>query len=161
MSEFHYPNFKNGESTVNKTFATCSALLVLGSMTVLAQDSKSGIIHINGGATTVAIGHSPATECEGIEPAAILFMTTSVPVVISNMLVMLFATASAACGGEWTPANQITSLKTGTTKKISLGLGFVHGTNRSLVILTGGLQEHAMHQSGWRSPGEAPMWRER
>jgi hypothetical protein len=54
---------------VNKTFVICFALLVLGSMTVLAQDNKSGIIHINGGATTVVMRPSAQqlAHTKGIE----------------------------------------------------------------------------------------------
>jgi hypothetical protein len=138
MSEFHYRNqFQNGESTVNKRFAICSALLVLGSMAVLAQDSKSGIIHINGGATTVAIRPSaPQPNAKGIEPPANPFYDNIGTSGYQQYVGYAVCDGIKSCGGEWTPANQFTSLKTGTTKKISLGLGFVQGTNRSLVILT-------------------------
>jgi hypothetical protein len=138
MSEFSDPNqFQNGEPTVNKRFAICSALLVLGSMTVLAQDSKSGIIHINGGATTVAIGPSAQQpNAKGIELAAKPFYDNIGTSGYQQYVGYAVCDGVSSCGGEWTPANQITSLKTGTTKKISLGLGFVQGTNRSLVILT-------------------------
>jgi len=36
---------------------------------------------------------------------------------------------------EYTPGNQIVSLKSGTTKKISVGIGFVQGTNSARVTL--------------------------
>jgi len=138
MSEFHYRNqFQNGEPTVNKRFAICSVLLVLGGMTVLAQDNKSGIIHINGGATTVAI--SPSAQqpnAKGIEPPANPFYDNIGTSGYQQYVGYAVCDGISSCGAEWTPANQITSLKTGTTKKISLGLGFVKGTNRSLVILT-------------------------
>jgi hypothetical protein len=122
---------------VNKTFATCSALLVLGSMTVLAQDRKSGIIHINGGATTLAIRPSAQQpNAKGIEPVANPFYDNIGTNGYQQYVGYAVCDGISSCGGEWTPANQITSLKTGTTQKISLGLGFVQGTNRSLVILT-------------------------
>jgi hypothetical protein len=122
---------------VNKRFAICSALLVLGSMTVLAQDSKSGIIHINGGGTTVAIRPSAQQpNAKSIEPAANPFYDNIGSSGYQQYVGYAVCDGIKSCGGEWTPANQITSLKTGTTKKISLGLGFVQGTNRSLVILT-------------------------
>jgi hypothetical protein len=130
-------NFKNGEPTVNKRFAICSALLVLGSMTVLAQDNKSGIIHINGGATTVAIRPSAQQpNAKGIEPPANPFYDNIGSSGYQQYVGYAVCDGISSCGGEWTPANQITSLKTGTTKKITLGLSFVQGTNRSLVILT-------------------------
>jgi hypothetical protein len=122
---------------VNKTFATCFALLVLGSMAVLAQDSKSGIIRINGGATTVAIRPSAQQpNAKGIEPAANPSYDNTGTSGYQQYVGYAVCDGISSCGAEWTPANQITSLKTGTTNKISLGLGFVRGTNRSLVILT-------------------------
>jgi hypothetical protein len=137
MSEFHYRNqFQNGEPTVNKRFAICSVLLVLGSI-VLAQDNKSGIIHINGGATTVAIRPSAQQpNGEGIEPPANPFYDNIGTSGYQQYVGYAVCDGISSCGGEWTPANQFTSLKTGATKKITLGLGFVQGTNRSLVILT-------------------------
>jgi hypothetical protein len=138
MSEFNYPDqFQNGETTVNKKFAICSALLVLGSMTVLAQDSKPGIIHINGGATTVAIRPSAQQlNTKAIEQVAHPFYNNIGTGGYQQYVGYAVCDGFKSCGGEWTPANQFTSLKTGTTSKISLGLGFVQGTNRSLVILT-------------------------
>jgi hypothetical protein len=138
VSEFHYRNqFQNGEPTVNKKFAICSALLVLSSIAVVAQDSKSGIIHINGGATTVAIRPSAQQpNAKGIEPPANPFYDNIGTSGYQQYVGYAVCDGISSCGAEWTPANQITSLKTGTTKKISLGLGFVKGTNRSLVILT-------------------------
>ena len=122
---------------MNKKFAICSALLVLGSMTVLAQDSKSGIIHINGGATTVAIRPSaPQPNATSIEPPANPFYDNIGSSGYQQYVGYAVCDGIKSCGGEWTPANQIKSLKTGSTQKISLGLGFVQGTNRSLVILT-------------------------
>ena len=138
MSEFHCRNqFQNGEPTVNKRFAICSALLVLSSIAVKAQDSKSGIIHINGGATTVAITPSAQQpDAKGIEPPANPFYDNIGASGYQQYVGYAVCDGISSCGGEWTPANQITSLKTGTTRKITLGLGFVQGTNRALVILT-------------------------
>ena len=137
MSEFHYRSqFQNGEPIVNKRFAICSVLLVLGSI-VLAQDNKSGIIHINGGATTVAIRPSAQQpNAKGIEPPANPFYDNIGSSGYQQYVGYAVCDGISSCGGEWTPANQFTSLKTGTTKKITMGLGFVQGTNRSLVILT-------------------------
>jgi hypothetical protein len=138
MSEFNYlDQFQNGETRVNKKFAICSALLALGSMTVLAQDSNPGIIHINGGATTVAIRPSAQQpNAKAIEPVAHPFYNNIGTGGYQQYVGYAVCDGFKSCGGEWTPANQFTSLKTGTTRKISLGLGFVQGTNRSLVILT-------------------------
>jgi hypothetical protein len=122
---------------VNKRFAICSVLVVMSSLTVLAQDSKSGIIHINGGANTVAIGATAQQpNAKGIEPAAHPFYDNIGTSGYQQYVGYAVCDGISACGGEWTPANQIASLKTGITRKISLGLGFVQGTNRSLVILT-------------------------
>jgi hypothetical protein len=139
MSDFNYPNqFQNGECTVNKSCVICFALLVLGGMTALAQDSTSGIIHINGGATTVAMRASaePPAHTKGIEAPANPFYNNIGSSGYQPYVGWAVCDGVTGCGAEWTPANQIKSLKTGTTKKISLGLGFVQGTNRSLVILT-------------------------
>jgi hypothetical protein len=123
---------------VNKTFVICFALLVLGSMTVLAQDNKSGIIHINGGATTVVMRPSAQqlAHTKGIDAPTNPFYNNIGTGGYQPYVGYAVCDGLSSCGAEWTPANQITSLKTGTTKKISLGLGFVQGKNRSLVILT-------------------------
>jgi hypothetical protein len=123
---------------VNKAFAIWIALLLLGSMTVLAQDSKSGIIHINGGATTVAMRPPavPPAHTKGIDAATNPFYDNVGTSGYQQYVGWTVCDGVKSCGAEWTPANQFKSLKTGTTKKISLGLGFVQGTNRSLVILT-------------------------
>jgi hypothetical protein len=123
---------------VNRTFVICFALLVLGSMTVLAQDSKSGIIHINGGATTVVMRPSAPqpSHTNGVEAPANPFYNNIGASGYQQYIGWTVCDGVSGCGAEWTPANRITSLKTGTTKKITLGLGFAQGTNRSLVILT-------------------------
>ena len=122
---------------MNKRFAICSALLVLSSIAVKAQDSKSGIIHINGGATTVAITPSAQQpDAKGIEAAANPFYDNIGSGGYQQYVGYAVCDGIKSCGGEWTPVNQFKSLKTGTTRKITLGLGFVQGTNRALVILT-------------------------
>jgi hypothetical protein len=123
---------------VNKTLVIYLALLLLGSMPVLAQDSKSGIVHINGGATTVAMKPSAqqSAPAQGIEVPANPFYDNIGTSGYQPYIGWTVCDGVSACGGEWTPANRITSLKTGTTKKVSVGLGWVKGTNRSLVILT-------------------------
>ena len=122
---------------MNRTLVICSAMLVLSSLTVVAQDSNSGIIHINGGATTVAIRpQAPQPNTKAIEPPAHPFYDNIGTGGYQQFVGYTVCDGFSSCSGEWTPANQITSLKTGTTRKITLGLGFVQGTNRSLVILT-------------------------
>ena len=109
---------------MNKKFAICSALLVLGSMTVLARDSKPGIFHINGGATTVAVRPSrQKSNAKAIEPVASPFYNNIGTSGYEQYVGYAVCAALKSCGGEWTPANQFTSLKTGITRKISLGLG--------------------------------------
>jgi hypothetical protein len=126
---------------VNKTFVVCLALLVLGGVTVSAQDSNSGIIHINGGATTVMMNPSAKqlARPNSIEAPADPFYDNIRGGGYQPFIGWAVCDDDVnvnGCRGEWTPANRITSLKTGTTKKISVGLGFLQGTNRSLVVLT-------------------------
>ena len=122
---------------MNKKFAICSALLVLGSMMVLAQDSQPGIIHINGGAITVAIRPSAQPpNPTAIEPVAHPFYDNIGTGGYQQYVGYAVCDGIKSCGGDWTPADQFTSLKTGTTRKITLGLGFGQGTNRARVILT-------------------------
>ena len=123
---------------MNKAFVVWIALLLLGSMTVLAQDSKSGVIHINGGATTVAMRASAQqlANAKGIAAPANPFYNNIGTGGYQPYVGWAVCDGVSSCGAEWTPANRIKSLKTGTTKKITLGLGFVQGTNRSLVILS-------------------------
>ena len=122
---------------LKKPLVICSILLAL-SVSVLAQDSPPGIIHINGGATTVATRPSAKQpkNTKVDQPAASPFYDNIGNHGYQPYVGYAVCDGVSGCGAEWTPANQFKSLKTGTTKKISLGLGFVQGTNRSRVTLT-------------------------
>lgn len=118
---------------MRKTFVICLALLVLASITALAQDNSLRTITINGGSSTVYMGtakgsqRAPATGCVGFyDNICGSGYDSSVGWTISD---------GSPVGAEWSPANQFTSLKTGTTKKITVGVGFVTGTNTTLVDL--------------------------
>jgi len=86
---------------VNKRSAICSVVVVMSSMTVLAQDSQSGIIHINGGANTVAIGATAQQpNAKGIEPAAHPFYDNIGTSGYQQYVGYAVCDGISACGGE-------------------------------------------------------------
>ena len=110
------------------------ALLFVASMTALAQDS-SRTITINGGRDTVYMGPlQPARAAHGA--SCVGFYDNICGSGYESTLGFTVCDGVGQCHGEWSPGNQFTSLKTGTTKKVTLGLGFVQGTNRTLALLT-------------------------
>jgi hypothetical protein len=109
------------------------AVLTLVGVTALAQDSKSTIT-INGGRTTVIMKAPANVVNHPIKPPASPFYdnigstgyTQGVGWTVSD---------GSPINTEYTPGNQIVSLKSGTTKKISVGVGWVTGTNGGIVVL--------------------------
>ena len=86
---------------MNKRSAICSVVVVMSSMTVLAQDSQSGIIHINGGANTVAIGATAQQpNAKGIEPAAHPFYDNIGTSGYQQYVGYAVCDGISACGGE-------------------------------------------------------------
>jgi hypothetical protein len=121
-----------------KTVATrvllCLAVLMLIGATALAQDSKSSTITINGGRTTVSM-QAPSNVVRHLSKPAASPFYDDIAGAGYNAGVGWTISDGSPIGTEYTPGNQIISLKSGTTKKISVGVGFVTGTNGGIVIL--------------------------
>jgi len=109
------------------------AVLTLVGVTALAQDSKSTIT-INGGRTTVIMKAPAHVVNHPIKPPASPFYD-NIGTAGYNCCSGYTVSDGSPIGTEYTPGNQIVSLKSGTTKKISLGYGFVTGTNGGRVSL--------------------------
>lgn len=110
----------------------CVAVLALVGVTALAQDTKSTTITINGGRTTVSMKAPSNMVHHAIKAPASPFydnIGTSGYGCCSGWTI----SDGSPIGTEYTPGNQIISLRTGTTKKISVGVGWVTGTNGGIV----------------------------
>jgi len=109
------------------------AVLMLVAATALAEDNSKSTITINGGRQTVFM-KAPQVVNHGVKPPC-----------TSGKFYDNICNGSINSGEGWTisdgspidteytPANQIISLKTGTTKKIAVEVGFVTGTNGAIV----------------------------
>lgn len=110
------------------------AVLMLVGVTALAQDNKlNNVITINGGRTTVAMRPSELVVNHAIKSPASPFYN-SVGSGYDSGVGWTISDGSPE-NEELTPANQIISLRSGTTKKISVGAGFEEGTNEATVYL--------------------------
>jgi hypothetical protein len=128
---------KTEETKVKKTVLARTllglAVLLIG-VAALAQDSDSNIITINGGRTTVLMkAPSNVVHNQSKPPDGGAFYCN----LGSGYQAGVGWTVSdgSPIGTEYTPGNQIVSVKTGTTKMISVGVGFVTGTNGGKVTL--------------------------
>jgi len=104
--------------------------LALASSTLVAQDSR-GVIVINGGRDSVAMSSKPATHW--VKPVGKPFysnLTTAYQCSTGETL-----SDGSPVNTEWTQGNVFKSAKTGTTKKITVAIGFVTGTNAATVTL--------------------------
>jgi len=109
------------------------AVLMLVGVTALAQDSKSTIT-INGGRTTVIMKAPSQIVHNKITPAVNPFYD-NIGTAGYQAGIGWTVSDGSPIGTEYTPGNQIVSLKSGTTKKISVGVGWVTGTNGGIVVL--------------------------
>ncbi len=106
------------------------ALLMLISATALAADN---VITINGGRNTVAMRPTqPVSNHKIAQPASVFYNNIGSGYVSNDGWTI---SDGSPIGTEYTLANQIASLKTGTTKKLSMGIGYVEGTNSTIIIL--------------------------
>jgi len=109
------------------------ALLAIASLSARAQDSASRTITINGGQNSVYMGTTEPTHsmnrihCVGFQDN----------ICGHGYVAKIGWTVSdgSPVNFEWSPANQFKSGKSGTTKKITVGLGFIQGTNATLIEL--------------------------
>ncbi|HSY66983.1 MAG TPA: hypothetical protein VK829_20505 [Terriglobales bacterium] len=110
------------------------AVLMLIGVTALAQDNSKSTITINGGRNTISMKaparvHAPKAPCT---PAKFYDDICN-----GNINVGSGWTVSdgSPINTEFTPANQIISLNSGTTKTLTITVGFVVGTNGAIVDL--------------------------
>ena len=114
-----------------KTLTICLALLAL-SVAAFAESAQSkGIITINGGKMTVAMRGS-SQHNRGIKPPANPFYDNIGTTGYDSGSGWTISDGSPI-DTEYTLAGQIASLKSGTTKSLSVGLGFVEGTNGAII----------------------------
>jgi hypothetical protein len=109
------------------------AVLTLISVTALAADNKSTIT-INGGRTTVIMKAPAHVVNHPIKPPAHPFYNNIGTGGYDEGEGYTISDGSPI-GTEYTPGIQFVSLKSGTTAKISVGVGFVEGTNGANVYL--------------------------
>jgi hypothetical protein len=121
------------EDTVKKTLVICLALLVLVSISALAEDNSSKTITINGGSTTVFMGK--ATGVRKANKAACVGFYDNICGSGYQSGIGWTVSDGSPVNFEWSPASQITASKSGKTKKITVGLGYVEGTNSTLIDL--------------------------
>src|SRR5690349_7463202 len=111
------------KKTAAMQLCLCLAALMLVSVTALAQDSKSSTITINGGRTTVLMKapSQTVTHNPGKLPAGAFYNNIG-----SGYQAGTGWTVSdgSPINTEYTPGNQFVSLKSGTTTKISVGVGY-------------------------------------
>jgi hypothetical protein len=113
-----------------KTLTICLALLAL-SFAAFAEDGASkGIITINGGKMTVAM-HGSQQHNRAIKAPANPFYNNIGSGYDSGEGWTI--SDGSPINTEYTLAGQITSLKSGTTKALVVGLGFVEGTNGAII----------------------------
>lgn len=118
---------------MKKTVAVCLALLVFASLSAVAQDNGSRTITINGGQNSVYLGT--------VEPPhdvnRIVCLGFYDNICGHGYVAKIGWTVSdgSPVGFEWSPANPFTSKKSGTTKKVTVGLGYIQGTNATLIDL--------------------------
>jgi hypothetical protein len=109
--------------------------LALASATLLAQNATMpGVITINGGRNTISMKAPTHIVNPPLKPVAHPFYDN-----IGTTGYQMGSGYTVSDGNpiatEYTPGSQFVSLKSGTTHKISVGYGFVTGTNGGRVTL--------------------------
>jgi hypothetical protein len=110
------------------------AVLMLIGATALAEDNSKSTITINGGRNTVYMKAPARAQAQKPPCTPGQFYDN-----ICNGSVNIGSGWTISDGSpintEYTPAGQIIALKSGTTKRISVDVGFVTGKNRAVVDL--------------------------
>jgi len=114
---------------VKKVLVICLALLFLASMSALAADKA---MTINGGKTTIIMGHPQSSHRVARPAVSYFFNDIGTGYDCCDGWTV---SAGTTVGATYSPANQFISTKSGTTKKVSVGYGFVEGTNSGIVDL--------------------------
>jgi hypothetical protein len=111
----------------------CLAVLTLVGATALAEDNSKSTITINGGRNTVFMG-APSHRA-AVKPCAKGTFYDNICGGSINIGSGWTISDGSPINTEYTPANQIIALKSGTTKRLGVTVGFVTGTNGGIVIL--------------------------
>jgi hypothetical protein len=109
----------------------CLALLALASVTVVAQ-TVPGVITINGGRQTVALGAQSTAHVANPQPASPFFTDLDAPY---NCSTGWTVSDGSPINAENGPASEFVSLKSGRVNSITVAVGFVTGNNTATVIL--------------------------
>jgi hypothetical protein len=112
----------------------CVALLTLVGVAALAADKSSNTITINGGRNTVLMKAPTTLVKRPTKPAANSFYD-NIRGSGYNPIYGFTVSDGSPLGYEDTPGGQFISLKSGTTKKIYVGVGYLDGTNGAIVDL--------------------------
>jgi len=118
---------------VKKTVVVCLALLVLATLSAMAEDNGSKTITINGGQNSVYMG--TVEPPHGVNRIHCVGFHDNICGHGYVAKIGWTVSDGSPVNFEWSPANQFTSAKSGTTKKITVGLGFIQGTNTTLIEL--------------------------
>lgn len=111
----------------------CLAVLTLIGVTAMAEDNSKSNITINGGVNTVFMGtHSQRAV---VKPCTKGKFYDNICGGSINIDEGWTVSDGSPVNTEYTPANQIIALKSGTTKKVGVTVSFVTGTNGAIVIL--------------------------
>jgi hypothetical protein len=111
----------------------CLAVLTLVGVTALAEDNSKSNITINGGRNTVFMGtHS---QRAAVKPCVKGKFYDNICGGSINIDDGWTVSDGSPINTEYTPANQIVALKTGTTRRLGVTVSFVTGTNGGIVVL--------------------------
>jgi hypothetical protein len=118
---------------VTKTLVICLGVLAVASVNAMAEDSGSRTITINGGKNSVYMGTTEPPHI--VKPIVCVGFHDNI--CRHGYVAKIGWTVSdgSPVNFEWSPANQFKSAKSGTTRKITVGLGFIAGTNSTLIEL--------------------------
>lgn len=120
---------------MKRVLLICLALLAIASLSAMAEDNGSRTITINGGKNSVYMG-AAIEPAQGANPE-IVCVGFHDNICGHGYVAKIGWTVSDGSPNnfEWSPANQFESGKSGTTSKITVGLGFISGANTTLIEL--------------------------
>jgi hypothetical protein len=118
----------------------CLAVLTLVGVTAMAEDNSKSTITINGGKNTVFMG-APSHQAP-VKPCTTGLFYDNICGGTINIGTGWTISSGSPIGTEYTPANQIIALQSGTTKQVGVTVGFVTGTNGAIVVLDKDCNNH-------------------
>jgi hypothetical protein len=118
----------------------CLAVLTLVGVTALAEDNSKSNITINGGVNTVFMG-APSHRA-AIKPCTKGKFYDNICGGSINIDEGWTVSDGSPVNTEYTPANQIIALKSGTTTKVGVTVAYVTGTNGAIIVLDEDCNNH-------------------